>query len=272
MSSYKRYLDPYDASEGSDSPEPPKKRQLSRRLCIICDSEKAINQFPKWRRVSFHDHGSNTCRPCFLRHVEVQIDTRNWDEVSCPECNVVLAFHEVKNMTNKDYFDKYEQASLRAALANDPDYRHCLSTTCESGQLHPGGTDEPIFRCQECGHKHCVACEALWHEDETCNEYQQRLEDERSVENKLSEETVVETSKPCPQCRCPIEKNNGCDHMTCEQYGDVMCEKGIDGYDRFQMSLRVLLALLCRISQYYSKRQPRTQPSLQMVSLFAAYQ
>lgn len=100
-------------------------------------------------------------------------------------------------------------------LAADPDFRFCLSTTCKSGQLHPGGTDEPIFRCQACEHKHCVVCEANWHQDQTCEEFQ-ALREKWNVENKQSQDEVNKISKPCPKCTVAIQKNSGCDHMTCQ--------------------------------------------------------
>jgi hypothetical protein len=38
----------------------------------------------------------------------------------------------------------------------------------------------------------------------------------RQREDKLSLDTVHATTKPCPGCRWPIEKNDGCAHMTCK--------------------------------------------------------
>ena len=126
-----------------------------------------------------------------------------------------LTFNNPNAMTDQDR-RRYERASIRATLSADPDFRFCLSTTCDSGQLHPGGANEPIFSCQACGHKHCVSCETNWHEDQTCEQYQATLH--RNTENdEQSQQEVNRISKPCPQCRVPIQKHTGCDHMTCEQ-------------------------------------------------------
>ena len=40
----------------------------------------------------------------------------------------------------------------------------------------------------------------------------------RAMEEKLSVKKVHATTKPCPGCRWPIEKNAGCSHMTCKPH------------------------------------------------------
>jgi hypothetical protein len=42
------------------------------------------------------------------------------------------------------------------------------------------------------------------------------IEARRQRENALSMQTMKETTKQCPGCKWPIEKNRGCDHMTCK--------------------------------------------------------
>ena len=67
-----------------------------------------------------------------------------------------------------------------------------MSTTCKSGQGHPAGIDEPTFCCRECGHKHCVSCEANRHEGLTCAQYQHSLQ--RAQEDEESQQEVAKSS------------------------------------------------------------------------------
>ncbi|THW57094.1 hypothetical protein D6D20_08228 [Aureobasidium pullulans] len=108
------------------------------------------------------------------------------------QCAVLLGYEEVKNMTNAEDFSKYDEAAFRAALSADAEFRYCMSTTCKSGQCHPAGIDEPTFRCRECGHNHCVSCEANWHEGLTCAQYQDTLQ--RAQEDEESQQEVVKSS------------------------------------------------------------------------------
>ncbi|KEQ68764.1 hypothetical protein M436DRAFT_57838 [Aureobasidium namibiae CBS 147.97] len=186
------------------------------RTCVVCDDTKHQDEFPSTEEVSSHRHGADVCRDCYINHIEVEIDSKQWNEVACPECMTTLSFHEVKSLTNDESFAKYERACVRATLSADPDFRHCLSATCSSGQLHSGGSGEPIFRCEECGYKHCVVCETNWHEDQTCEEFQATRQLSLNAEDEKSQQEVEKISKPCPQCHVRIEKIGGCDGMTCQ--------------------------------------------------------
>lgn len=186
------------------------------RTCLVCDDAKYADHFPSTKEVSSHHHGANVCRDCYLSHVKVEIDSKQWDEIACPECTATLSCEEVKSMTSTGSFVKYERACIMATLSVDPEFRHCLSTACSSGQLHPAGTDEPIFRCEECGHRHCVVCETNWHQDQTCEEFQATHQRRLDVEDEISQREIAKISKPCPQCGVRIEKRSGCDHMTCQ--------------------------------------------------------
>ncbi|KAI5198928.1 hypothetical protein E4T39_06529 [Aureobasidium subglaciale] len=187
--------------------------RMRKRACIVCDETKYINQFPSSIKVNNHQHGHNTCRTCYFQHVQVEIDKKMWDQISCPECSVKLVYHQVKYMSDAEHFTKYDQAAFRSAMSLDHEFRYCMSSTCDSGQSHPGGVAEPIFCCQICRHKHCVSYEVNWHEGQTCEQFrgagQQRTQDEEE-----SNKRVEQISKPFSGCKSPIEKNNGCDHMS----------------------------------------------------------
>ncbi|CAC9889926.1 unnamed protein product [Aureobasidium pullulans] len=136
------------------------------RMCEVCGEDKSINSFPNATQVSSHDHQHDVCHECFAMHLDVEVDSKMWDQVSCPQCPSLLQQHEIQNLATPECFAKYARFARRAALSSNPDYRYCFSTSCESGQVHEG--QEPVFSCQECGHRHCTVCEVDWHEDETC--------------------------------------------------------------------------------------------------------
>lgn len=71
----------------------------------------------------------------------------------------------------------------------------------------------PIFECNACRYKQCIACQMPWHDGETCDQYQAR-QDEVTVETEI---LLHQTSKFCPGgCGARIERTGGCPHMTCK--------------------------------------------------------
>ena len=52
------------------------------------------------------------------------------------------------------------------------------------------------------------------HSDVTCKEYDEKLKKEAKDEHQ-SEHWKEKHTKKCPQCGASIQKNDGCDHMTC---------------------------------------------------------
>jgi hypothetical protein len=92
------------------------------------------------------------------------------------------------------------------------------------------GEEGNIFTCASCGHKVCILHEHTWHEGETCEDYDYRSSGRKERDQRAQEAAslaaIGKLSKKCPGPHCVynIEKNDGCDHMTCkfEQFLGVM--------------------------------------------------
>lgn len=125
---------------------------------------------------------------------------------------------------------RYDHLSTRAALSAVPNFHWCQSPTCSSGHIHDFPvSDNPTFTCTSCGHIHCINHASVpYHAGETCAEYEARIAlpsptslystpDQNLSNEKADERFVQETSKRCPNAMCGwyIEKNEGCDKMTC---------------------------------------------------------
>ena len=60
-------------------------------------------------------------------------------------------------------------------------------------------------KCEN-GHKFCFECLRPWHGDDSC---------EKSLEKEFLNWKKNKNLKRCPKCKIYIEKNEGCNHMTC---------------------------------------------------------
>ncbi|THZ86004.1 hypothetical protein D6C84_02879 [Aureobasidium pullulans] len=111
------------------------------RMCEVCGEDKSINSFPNATQVSSHDHEYDVCHECFTMHLDVEVDSKMWDQISCPQCPSLLQQHEIQNLATPECFAKYARFARRAALSSNPDYRYCFSTSCS-----------------QCQHQFCWAC------------------------------------------------------------------------------------------------------------------
>ena len=185
--------------------------------CSICGDNKPAADFPK-QITEKCAHGVHTCRKCLQSWIASNLESRAWDKISCSECKEILHHSDVQTHASTDIFQKYDQLATRAALNTISEFRWCISPAgCTSGQIHESGVEGPIFRCISCGFKACTVHERAWHEGETCEEYDYRINPKRKkAEEEASTKLVKKIAKNCPGCEWRIEKISGCDHMTCK--------------------------------------------------------
>lgn len=186
--------------------------------CAVCSGTVHKANMPSFLNCT---HQPGTCAACVARWIESELTTKGWKGITCPEpsCSNILAHHEVHSYASPEVFVQYDTFATREALGQLVNFRWCRNPGCASGQEHD--TDGYILTCISCGHRTCTVHDVDWHEGETCDEYTHRVNGEKAREQKAQEEasmaTINKFSKKCPGpgCAFNIQKNKGCDHMTC---------------------------------------------------------
>ncbi|TGO53001.1 hypothetical protein BOTNAR_0307g00180 [Botryotinia narcissicola] len=197
--------------EDSIKSEPQPQPQL--KECSICAEDLMLANFP--RQVSAEcTHDPTCCSSCLSRSIGVQIESKEWDQITCPECAALLSFDNVKLFASETDFIRYDKKSLSSCIQNDPNFTNCLGPGCNDGQIHEGGDDQPIMTCRTCSFKTCFTHKMPWHTDLTCEGYDEQSR-ERLRQEEASHDLMDEVTKRCPNCQIRIQKNEGCDHMTC---------------------------------------------------------
>lgn len=102
----------------------------------------------------------------------------------------------------------------------------------------------------KCGGTYCFTCKNEAHRPVDCETVRRW-----NVKNSAESENltwIIANTKPCPKCARPIEKNQGCMHMTCSQCAYEFCwlclgswkEHG-DGTGGYYACNRYVLRRLC---------------------------
>ncbi|KAF8319086.1 hypothetical protein DL93DRAFT_2075406 [Clavulina sp. PMI_390] len=120
---------------------------------------------------------------------------------------------DVERAASRATFQRYDLLLLRKELSKMPEFKYCKKADCGSGQIHDGGNDYPIMKCTACQALSCFKHDVPWHYEMTCEDFDATLE--ADVNHAASKAYVASQTKQCPECKKPIEKNSGCDHMTC---------------------------------------------------------
>ncbi|KAL1839319.1 hypothetical protein VTJ49DRAFT_1647 [Mycothermus thermophilus] len=155
--------------------------------------------------------------------------------VTCLQCNHRSCFHHKvawhQNMTCEEY---------DSLLADPENFRSWFDTTNEEAERALRAQLEAdrayaqslLEEEQRAEAERVAALERAAREEREKRERaerdkeQKRLKDlakRRKQEEEASAKTVNQTTKPCPGCRAPIEKNQGCQHMTCSKCKHEFC-------------------------------------------------
>jgi len=117
-------------------------------------------------------------------------------------------------------FAEYKVAMMRFSLKRVENYRTCPNADCASGIVIDSCCNADQVTCTACDTSFCPKCNDEPHEGMSCEEFQRKRHAERWGEAK---DYMKNETKQCPYCLVWIEKNGGCNHMTCHHCRGEFC-------------------------------------------------
>ncbi|KAF2823698.1 hypothetical protein CC86DRAFT_384256 [Ophiobolus disseminans] len=211
--------------------QPKMKLPLTKRECSICATTKSVSHsFRLSAKSEVCKHFQDVCGLCIQKMLKTKIADRKLSEpdLACPlpKCDHGLDTVMLKQACiNKELVGQYEQALVKHHLSANPNYIVCLSSTCGAyfsiedcqGDSRRKRTTKHKAACPHCEYALCLTCNRPWHGNTGCDKAKQK-EDADSVE-----EIKTMGAKPCPKCGLNIDKEGGCDHMTCSACRHNFC-------------------------------------------------
>jgi len=105
------------------------RRQRTPKACIVCTEVKhevdfgTLNQWKEdcaehiglwmWSILEYPNsaiqccsHDFDVCRACTARHISTSLENRDVDRITCPQCNRVLHYEEVRNLGSAETFER----------------------------------------------------------------------------------------------------------------------------------------------------------------------
>eukprot|EP00434_Breviolum_minutum_P012346 symbB.v1.2.010880.t1/scaffold689.1/size246588/11 len=185
--------------------------------CFICTEAKTEAERFLPHRCSVEPEAL-CCRDCFVAWVQSQIDADS-PVIRCCHCDLELSTRALQHLIDEDHWQQYCDAALQRSLKRDALFIWC--SKCPGGgwvdSRQP--TSSCAWSCPECSNQfvYCPQCRRE-HGTISCKRFQ-RLRKEvmtgKQSKDKDSEGMVQRSSKKCPSCQMPIQKDGGCNYMDC---------------------------------------------------------
>ena len=197
-----------DTSENVDKPQ----SSSEDMECEVCLEKVSVND-----RIKLEcDH--IICRECLKDSFVSNIDDRL--EISCPGvgCNNLFSFEFIlKILTKEKYRSSYCRNLVQSYIDSKPDTIWCPGIDCDLAfKLNkPKHLMKPSEHKRQCskGHSSCLNCQQPWHAPLDCamlKKWLKKCRDDSETAN-----WIVANTKECPHCHTSVEKNGGCNRMTC---------------------------------------------------------
>jgi ariadne-1 len=188
----------------------PKKPSEIMMICSIC-YEKCVVTMMRW--VSC---GHPFCVVCWEMYVSVAIeDGPGCLMLRCPEpgCGAVVDRDMIDLVALGEDKERYSRYLMRSYIENNRRSKWCPGADCECAVEFSGGGELEYDVSCLCNNQFCWNCMEDAHRPVDCVTVSKW-----SLKNKSEAENttwMLVNTKPCPMCNRPIEKNQGCMHMTC---------------------------------------------------------
>jgi len=185
--------------------------ELKHLKCEICTDEKDRSLFLQCSPQCNHELYCTQC----LRETFDQVMNNMQDPFfRCPrpDCRKEVNIEVVRQVFDSDRFELFQARSSRIRRE-----RNMIDVTCPlcNATARIERTDTPWYMCQSCHRVSCYHHRVAWHNGISCDQYDLNNQQVQESLNFIQSELQRGLMRQCSRCRHPIQKNQGCNHMTC---------------------------------------------------------
>uniref|UniRef100_A0ABM0MDS1 RBR-type E3 ubiquitin transferase n=1 Tax=Saccoglossus kowalevskii TaxID=10224 RepID=A0ABM0MDS1_SACKO len=227
------------------------KFQREDHQCGICFDTRTGSEFYRLGNCTHH-----FCHECLAAYCTTHVSEGTVQLLVCPDsdCKNPLPPALVRDVLTKEQYERWEKLSLQKTLDAMDDIDYC--PRCNMAVIKESDHSN-LAHCTSCFYSYCTSCKESWHQGTKCVTLEGKLKemaeadadsqraDAKLVAQKLkqylkeehaSKQAIKCTTVACPGCLVRIERNQGCNHMTCVKCKTEfcwLCQKAIVGYGHF---------------------------------------
>ena len=163
------------------------------------------------------------CTMCWKEYLTTKIVLDGISlSIQCPssDCHILSDDATVlRLLKNSEHAQKYQLLITNSLVLCNRQMRWCPAPNCNNA-VRVSHVAMQLVRCK-CSHTFCFTCGEDWHYPIGCaglRMWMKKCEDDSETANWITVNT-----KDCPKCQTPIEKNGGCNHMSCKSCKTHFC-------------------------------------------------
>ncbi|XP_010254991.1 PREDICTED: probable E3 ubiquitin-protein ligase ARI2 isoform X2 [Nelumbo nucifera] len=191
--------------------DPPSLPSTSTVLCCICMDDVLAKE------TTTMDCGHGFCNNCWTEHFIVKINEGQSRRIRCMahKCNAICDEAIIRNLVSArhpDLAERFERFLLESYIEDNKMVKWCPSVPHCGNAIRVEGDKFCEVECT-CGLQFCFSCSAEAHSPCSCLMWElwtKKCQDESETVNWITVNT-----KPCPKCHKPVEKNGGCNLVSC---------------------------------------------------------
>ncbi|XP_045803115.1 probable E3 ubiquitin-protein ligase ARI8 isoform X1 [Trifolium pratense] len=157
--------------------------------------------------------GHPFCFSCWRGYIGTSIsDGPGCLMLRCPDpaCGAAVDQDMINLLASCEDNEKYDRYLLRSYVKDNKKIKWCPAPGCEHAVNFDGGTGKNYDVSCLCSYSFCWNCNEEAHRPVDCGTVSKWIIAESENTN-----WILPYTKPCPKCKRPIEKSQGCSHMTC---------------------------------------------------------
>ncbi|KAL3578953.1 hypothetical protein D5086_020457 [Populus alba] len=159
--------------------------------------------------------GHPFCNSCWAGYISTAInDGPGCLMLRCPDpsCNAAVGQDMINLLTSDEDNEKHSRYFIRSYIEDNRKTKWCPAPGCDYAVDFIVGSGSYDVTCR-CAYSFCWNCTEEAHRPVDCGTVAKWI-----LKNSAESENmnwILANSKPCPKCKRPIEKNQGCMHITC---------------------------------------------------------
>ncbi|CAN5142705.1 hypothetical protein BH09DEP1_BH09DEP1_3350 [soil metagenome] len=190
------------------------------KSCIVCAEDRQPDQF-----ISL-GCGHEFCRECLGFMLNTSLKDKSTQAFKCPipKCNHLLENDLHKITHDHAKIAELSEIQLKEYLTKEQNTKNCPTTNCGFSFINERA-DQFTMQCPDCKKEYCGKCLHKHESTTSCQQAEQNraIANDTNAQERANAQWLAENTRTCPQCKTNIQKNGGCNHMTCKKCRHEFC-------------------------------------------------